>query len=148
MFLDSEILTNTEQTEIRKHKTISINLKRSIKLYLHRIGQSLMTNRLYDIQSWKYKKLTKLYNEADEKICNDLNVVKLIKNLRDLRIMVNSTMMDRMTKFQIDHSKKNIINIESSVESSESFGSDHSNESEKKLEQLEKWIEQQKRLQK
>ena len=58
-----------------------------------------MTNRLYDIQSWKYKKLTKLHNEADEKICNDLNVVKLIKNLRDLRIMVNSTMMDRMTKF-------------------------------------------------
>lgn len=140
--MESNILTNTEQTEIRKHKTISINIKRSTKLYFNRMFHCVISNSLYDIQNWHYKKLIKLYNEADEKICNDLNVVKLIKNLRDLRIMVNSTMMDRMTKFQIDHSKKNVINIESSVESSESFGSEHSKESQKKIEQLEKWIEQ------
>ena len=99
MFLDSNILTNTEQTEIRKHKTISINLKRSLKLYFHRFGRCILTNYLYDIQGYHYKKLIKLYNEADDKISNDLNVVKLIKNLRDLKILVNSTMMDRMTKF-------------------------------------------------
>jgi hypothetical protein len=59
-------------------------------------------------------------------INNDLNVVKLIKNLRDMRILINSNMMDRKTKFQVEHSKKNIINIESSVEShdSNSFGSE------------------------
>jgi hypothetical protein len=38
MFLNSDILTNTEKTEIRKHKTISIDFKRSLKLYFIRLG--------------------------------------------------------------------------------------------------------------
>ena len=59
-----------------------------------------------------------------------------------MRILINSHLMDRKTKFQIEHSKKNIINIESSVEShsSNSIGSSHDD-----IEQLEKWIEDEKR---
>jgi hypothetical protein len=92
-----------------------------------RTCQSFQKNRFYNFQSAQLKQLLKLYHEAEQKINEDLNVVKLIKNLRDMRILVNSHLMDRKTKFQIEHSKKNIINIESSVEShsSNSIGSSH-----------------------
>jgi hypothetical protein len=68
-------------------------------------------------------------------------VVKIIKSLRDLRILVNAEMMNRKTKFFIDHSKKNVINIEDSVESDDSdcFDND-SDDSNKRVKVLENWV--------
>lgn len=81
---------------------------------------SCQKNRWFNIQQGADKQLLKLYNHAAYRISNDLNVVRLIKNLRDLRILVNAEMMNRKTKFFIDHSKKNVINLEDSVESDDS----------------------------
>ena len=71
--------------------------------------------------------LNKLYDKIEDKISNDLNIVQLIKRVRDVKILSNQQMNAHL-KFKIDHSHKNIINLESSQESfNSSVGSDFFN---------------------
>lgn len=51
---------------------------------------------------------------------DDLNVIKIIKNLRNLKIYSNNINMNLKTKFLIDHSHKNVINLEGSDSSNNS----------------------------
>lgn len=99
-FLKSEkLLSNTEKTEIKKHKIIALNFNQSFRLFINRILVSCQKNRFFNILKGEDKQLLKLYNQAALKINNDLNVVKLIKNFRDVKILVNAQMMDRKVKF-------------------------------------------------
>jgi hypothetical protein len=72
--------------------------------------------------------LDKLYDRIDDKIADDLNIVQLIKRVRDAKILQNQQ-MNALLRFKIDHSHKNIINLNSSEESfNSSVGSDFFNE--------------------
>jgi hypothetical protein len=90
VFLKSGILSNTEQTEVRKHKFLKINLKQSLRLFV---------SKFCKIESEEVKKLSKLYHEAEHKIYHDLNVVRLIKTLKDMKILLDSHIMDNKIKF-------------------------------------------------
>ena len=57
--------------------------------------------------------LNKLFDRIEDKIASDLNIVQLIKRVRDVKILSNQQ-MNAVLKFKIDHSHKNIINLESS----------------------------------
>lgn len=140
IFLKSGILSNVDSTEIKKHKVIKLDLMQSLKLFVSRKCKSVYKNRFYNLQSNEVKKLEKLYCEAEHKIYHDLNVVRLIKSLKDMKILIDSQVMDRKIKFKIDHSKKNVINIDSSVcsHSSDSIRSDFDNKHQVKA--LEKWV--------
>ena len=48
------------------------------------------------------------------KIEGDLNVVKIIKHLRELRVLVLNDKLNDAVKFQIDHNKENILDLENS----------------------------------
>ena len=50
------------------------------------------------------------------KIEGDLNVVKIIKHLRELRVLVLNDKLNDAVKFQIDHNKDNILDLENSDE--------------------------------
>ena len=45
-------------------------------------------------------------------INKELNVLKIIKDLRDTKILLKSKMLDKETKFEIAHSRQNVINID------------------------------------
>jgi hypothetical protein len=48
-------------------------------------------------------------------INKELNIVKLMKNMRDMKILMKSKLLDQETKFEIAHSTKNIINIDNTT---------------------------------
>ena len=55
----------------------------------------------------------KLYNKLSVNIEDDMDIIKIIKSLRELKILASNSMMNVLTRFQIDHASKNIINLES-----------------------------------
>lgn len=58
--------------------------------------------------------MIKLLDIAEKKIEGDLNVVKIIKHLRELRVLVLNDKLNDAVKFQIDHNKDNILDLENS----------------------------------
>jgi len=97
IFLKSGILSNTEQTEIKKHKFLKIDLKQSLRLFISKFCS--LNSRCCNMESDEVKKLSKLYHEAEHKIYHDLNVVRLIKTLKDMKILIDSHIMDKKIKF-------------------------------------------------
>jgi hypothetical protein len=57
--------------------------------------------------------LNKLFKLGEERLQKDMSVERLIKHLRDLRILVKEEMMNDEKKFKIENNPKNIIDIES-----------------------------------
>ena len=65
--------------------------------------------RFWPIMKDKFKKL---YAEGEDKITTELDIVKLMKALRDMKILLKGTMMsDINTKFAIKHAPKNLLNM-------------------------------------
>lgn len=54
----------------------------------------------------------RLKKRGSQQISKELNVLKIIKSLRDLKILIKSKMLDTETKFEIAHSSKNVIDID------------------------------------
>ena len=57
-------------------------------------------------------KLIKLYNMGAERIEADTSMEKLVKTLRDIKILVKNQFMDEDLKFQIQQNHKNVIDLE------------------------------------
>ena len=67
----------------------------------------------------KNSKLTKLYEEAEEKIEEELNIVKIANSLRDLRILMEKSLLSKEIEYEIAHAEINIINLDKTEEESE-----------------------------
>ena len=72
-------------------------------------------------QLTKYKYLIK---EGEERIDDDLDIVFLIKSIRNLNIFMKNTLRSKRTKFEIEHSNKNCIDLDGDAEFSESSSDD------------------------
>jgi hypothetical protein len=59
------------------------------------------------------KKLSKMYEIGSNKIEAQLNIVKIITNLRHMKILLKNSLMNPEVNHKILHSKKNIIDLES-----------------------------------
>ena len=96
------------KNEIQKHRLIRISLKDSILLFLH--------DRLVCLQwfsCWKKKaQFQKLFKEGKLRIEKDLNIIKLVRNLKRLKILMKSSLMTKQVKFQIAHNIKNCIDLD------------------------------------
>ena len=85
-----------------------------IKLYVMR----------YFILCFKKKhQLKKLYHASEQKLECQFNIIKIIKSLKDIKIFIKNKFLDDFTKFQIDHNKKNVIDLEDTSSS----GTDRTN---------------------
>jgi hypothetical protein len=60
----------------------------------------------------KRKKLEKLYNATVERVEEETNIVKLIKDLRNTRILMNNSLMNDDLRFMISHNIKNYIDLD------------------------------------
>lgn len=69
------------------------------------------------------KKLNRLIELGSKRIDGELNVVKIMNDLRNLKILLKSVVMTKEIKDKISHTGKNIIDIDS--ESSDSSNSGH-----------------------
>ena len=53
-----------------------------------------------------------LYKLGKERIQKELDVSKLVKNLRNLKILVKNSFLNEKIGFMIYHSRKNILDID------------------------------------
>jgi len=70
----------------------------------------------------------RLYERAEERVENELDICYIIKTLRNLNIFMKNTSMTKQVKFEIAHSKLNLINLDEDSFSDSSDGDDSSEE--------------------
>lgn len=76
------------------------------------------------LQEKMAKKYIRLYERGEERVENDLDIVYIIKTLRNLNIYMKNTNLTKQIKFEILHSKQNLINLDE-----DSFSESSDNES-------------------
>jgi len=57
---------------------------------------------------------------GSDRIEAELNIVKVIRALRNIKILMRNSLMSKKVKFEITHAGKNLINIDSGDSSSPS----------------------------
>ena len=54
----------------------------------------------------------KLYSLGKERIEKDFRAEKLIKNLKDIKLVIKSKLYEQDFKFQVEYNNKNVIDLE------------------------------------
>ena len=83
-----------EATEIKKHKKVHLSYNDYIQVFFKRLCLPVFKNRWYNLLSCRDEQLLKLCEIAETKIEKDLNVVKIIKHLRELRVLMMNDKLD------------------------------------------------------
>ena len=66
---------------------------------------------------WRNReKLQKLYDECKDKIENELNLIKLIKTMKLLKIVLRNSLFTETIEYEAQHSNKCTIDIDGSDE--------------------------------
>lgn len=97
-----------------KHRPINLDLKSSCFLYI----QNTFTDWFGCLFS-RRTKLQKLYEIGSEKLEGEMNIVKIIKNLKFLRVLMKKHLADENLQFEIRHDPKNVIDLDAKTEESE-----------------------------
>ena len=61
--------------------------------------------------------MQRLFEEGRHRIEAELDLVKLMRNLRNMKLLMSNSLMSKKLKFDILHSYKNFINIDSDFSS-------------------------------
>ena len=94
-----------------KHRSIALYPKDKILLYFSNMMGFSFGN------CWsKRKKLQNLFDEASERIEKQFDVVKIVKGLREVKILMENSFMTDDIKKQLKHDKKIIIDLSSNEE--------------------------------
>lgn len=76
-------------TEMQKHRIIKISLKDKLMYYIYnQIGLLFCCGICWSNK----KKITSLIDEAQDRLDKELNIVKMIQNLRNMKIMLKCSM--------------------------------------------------------
>lgn len=109
--------------EVERHRIIKFSFKDKICYYLYNQFGKLFVCSFF---CWKNRKqITHVIDEAQDRLDAELNIVKMIQSLRNMKVLLKSSLMTEDVKFQIAHSQKNFINLDVTDSSTESdTGSD------------------------
>ena len=110
-------LSPVQRDEIDKHHKIKISFRQSLALFWENLFSDICCGIFLCeccVQNPKRSKLAKLYDVCQDKIDAELDVVKIIRNLKNLRIIAkNNIAKDPIMKIQIEHNEKNFVNLDS-----------------------------------
>ena len=68
---------------------------------------------------WARKdKFDKLYSKAYTQIQNELDLKRLMKNMRNLKLVMKNSMLTPEVKYQLLHMEKNVLNVDTTTEES------------------------------
>ena len=98
------------------HKVARVKIWDSIQLYVSTTFGGFFLKPYSHEGKLKARKLSKMMEIGKEKIECQLNIVKIIKNLRHMKILLKSSLMNPEINHKIMHSKKNVINLSSEEE--------------------------------
>ena len=90
----------------------------SIKLFIQNYLSTCWNGYLHcprlGVKKGKRNKLQKLFEAGEQKLEMELNLVKIIKNLKKLRFITKSQLVDHKTELLLKHNHKTVINLDSS----------------------------------
>lgn len=105
-------LTNAEINEIDMHREIHIsNYKRCCLWFVHCI-RHILKNCCCNCIPSRYEQLLYLKDTVKKRMKEDLDVVDVLKKLRELQVIIDNSRIDKSVRFKIDHSYNNVINLE------------------------------------
>lgn len=106
--IEVKALSEKVKKELDLHRAIKLHKKDNICLYLsNRLG------RFFPSFIWpKKSQFQKLYNKTRDKIERQLNIIKLIKNVRNQKVISKNSILTDMLKQQLKHCEKNVIDLE------------------------------------
>ena len=53
-----------------------------------------------------------LFGQTKERLNKELNIIRLVKTIRNIKLFLDSNLMDHKTQFKIHHDAKNYVNID------------------------------------
>jgi hypothetical protein len=53
-----------------------------------------------------------LFEEGQMRMSSELNIVKIAKSIRNLKVLVKSSLMNRDIRLQIEHAKNSVIDLD------------------------------------
>ena len=53
-----------------------------------------------------------MYNEGKIRMNSELNIVKIAKSIRNLKVLVKSSLMNKDIRLQIEHAKNSVIGLD------------------------------------
>ena len=63
----------------------------------------------------------RLKQKGSSMLKKELNVIKIVKGLRDLKILAKHYLIDDKIQFNVNHNKRNVIKIDSSASDGSNF---------------------------
>ena len=95
----------------QKHYEIRLSTKDSTVLYFNNLFASVGCKCLD--RCTNQSRLQKLFEEGNDRLEKEFNMVKLIRNLRNIKILMKNSFMSEKIKYEIKHSDFNLINLSS-----------------------------------
>ena len=93
-----------------RHRAINIGCYDSMCLFVSNLLGDLFCCKL----CWnKQEKLTKVYEETNDRLESELDIVKLLRTLRNSKILLKNTILNDKMRFEIAHSEKNVVGLDS-----------------------------------
>ncbi len=53
-----------------------------------------------------------MYDEGKLRMNSELNIVKIAKSIRNLKVLVKSSLMNKEIRLQIEHAKNSVIDLD------------------------------------
>jgi len=104
------------------NKKFKISIMKSIKFYIFKKVKPIKDNMCCCCQKDQKKKVTtqndnflRIYNHTQNQLTREMNLIKIIRSIRDMKILMNNSLMSVGMKHHIRNSKKNIINLEEGI---------------------------------
>ena len=89
------------KSEIYMHRIIKIKTGLSIKLFFAKLMGPFFPSGICSLPANKLSKYMRLYERAEERVENELDICYIIKTLRNLNIFMKNTSLTKQVKFEI-----------------------------------------------
>ena len=106
--IEAKGYNNKIQKELNTHRAIKLHPRDNFCLYLsHRMGC------FFPSFCWKKKsQFQKLYKMTHDRMENQLNIIKIVRNVRNLKMISKFSLLTPKLKQQLTHAEKNLIDLD------------------------------------
>lgn len=101
-------LSKEEIDDAKKNRAITLSSYDNFMLFVSRLLGMFFCECCWD----KRKKLERMYDEVEERITKELDVVRLLKKVNNQNAAMKASLLEPDLKFQINHAYKNVIDLD------------------------------------
>ena len=108
-------LTQERKSELSNHRHINLRIIDQVALYF-----ANLMGVCFPCICWsKKEKLQRLFERSDDRIQKELDLIKVVRNMKSFKILLKNFLMTDKVKFEIAHSAKNCLDIDTESDEEE-----------------------------